>query len=90
MDLARPLAVVAPTLDADVLGVLAAGDVSLTGREIQRRVMAERYWGSLQRPQSRSGDGERRAQVRRCMREMAPTPGTEAKITAVLEDAGAR
>jgi len=47
-------------------------------REIQRRVMAERYWGSLQRPQSRSGAGERRAQVRRCMREMAPTPATGA------------
>ena len=37
-----------------------------------------RLWGSLQRPQSRSGDGERRAQVRRCMREMAPTRATGA------------
>jgi len=40
--------------------------------------MAERHWGSLQRPQRRSGDGERRAQVRRCMREMAPTRATGA------------
>src|SRR5438876_11925881 len=47
-------------------------------REIQRRVMAERHWGSLQRPQRRSGDGERRAQVRRCLREMAPTRATGA------------
>ena len=40
--------------------------------------MAERHWGSLQRPQRRSGDGERRAQVRRCMPEMAPTRATGA------------
>jgi predicted nucleotidyltransferase len=40
MDFSRPLAVVTPTLDADVLGVLAAGTVPLTGREIQRRANA--------------------------------------------------
>jgi predicted nucleotidyltransferase len=40
MDLSRPLKVVTPTLDGDVLGVLAGGDAALTGREIQRRVGA--------------------------------------------------
>jgi predicted nucleotidyltransferase len=40
MDFARPLAVVTPTLEADVLGVLASGTAPLTGREIQRRANA--------------------------------------------------
>ncbi len=36
MDFRRPLQVVTPTLDADVLSVLARADVELTGREIHR------------------------------------------------------
>jgi DNA-binding transcriptional ArsR family regulator len=36
MDFHRPMQVVTPTLDADVLSVLARADVELTGREIQR------------------------------------------------------
>jgi hypothetical protein len=36
MDFRRPMQVVTPTLDADVLSVLARADVELTGREIQR------------------------------------------------------
>ena len=36
MDFRRPLRVVTPTLDADVLGVLARADVEMSGREIQR------------------------------------------------------
>lgn len=36
MDLHRPLSLVTPTLDGDVLQVLAGGSVALTGREIQR------------------------------------------------------
>jgi predicted nucleotidyltransferase len=40
MDLHRPLAVITPTLDGDVLGLLAGGDLDLTGREISRRIGA--------------------------------------------------
>jgi DNA-binding transcriptional ArsR family regulator len=36
MNFRRPMQVVTPTLDADVLSVLARADVELTGREIQR------------------------------------------------------
>jgi hypothetical protein len=36
MDFRRPLQVVTPTLDGDVLSVLARGDVEMTGRELQR------------------------------------------------------
>jgi DNA-binding transcriptional ArsR family regulator len=36
MDFRRPLEAVTPTLDGDVLSVLARGDVEMTGREIQR------------------------------------------------------
>lgn len=36
MDFRHPLHVVTPTLDADVLSVLARADAELTGREIQR------------------------------------------------------
>ncbi len=36
MDFHRPMQVVTPTLDAEVLSVLARADVELTGREIQR------------------------------------------------------
>jgi predicted nucleotidyltransferase len=36
MDFQRPLSVVAPTLDGDVLGVLAAADEAFTGRQIHR------------------------------------------------------
>jgi Nucleotidyltransferase domain len=36
MDFRRPMQVVTPTLDADVLSVLARAEVELTGREIQR------------------------------------------------------
>lgn len=38
MDLRHPFRVVTPTLDGDVLGVLAEADVALTGREINRRI----------------------------------------------------
>ncbi len=37
MDFRRPLAIVTPTLDGDVLALLAAGEVKLTGREISKR-----------------------------------------------------
>jgi hypothetical protein len=37
MDFARPFTTVTPTLDGDVLGVLAAADVELSGRELARR-----------------------------------------------------
>lgn len=40
MDFQRPLGAVTPTLDGDVLAVLARADVALTGREIQRRIGA--------------------------------------------------
>ncbi len=36
MDFRRPIQVVTPTLDADVLAVLARADTELSGREIQR------------------------------------------------------
>ena len=36
MDFGHPLRVVTPTLDADVLSVLARAEIELTGREIQR------------------------------------------------------
>jgi predicted nucleotidyltransferase len=36
MDFGRPLSVVAPTLDGDVLGVLAGADEEFTGRRIHR------------------------------------------------------
>lgn len=39
MDLARPLAVVTPTLDADILEVLARADHSFSGREVQRQIV---------------------------------------------------
>lgn len=38
MDFRRPLQVVTPTLDGDVLSVLARADAEMTGREIQRVV----------------------------------------------------
>lgn len=38
MDFRRPLAAVTPTLDGDVLAVLARGDVELSGGELARRV----------------------------------------------------
>jgi DNA-binding transcriptional regulator YhcF (GntR family) len=38
MDLARPLRVIAPTLQGDVLGVLAKGDRVLTGRAVAREI----------------------------------------------------
>lgn len=38
MDLQRPLRVVTPTLDGDVLSVLARAEVSLTGRAVQRAI----------------------------------------------------
>lgn len=37
MDFRRPLTVVTPTLDGDVLAVLASADVELSGRELARR-----------------------------------------------------
>jgi predicted nucleotidyltransferase len=37
MDFRRPFTVVTPTLDGDVLAVLAAGDVEFSGRELARR-----------------------------------------------------
>ena len=36
MDFRRPLETVTPTLDGDVLAVLARADAEITGREIQR------------------------------------------------------
>ena len=36
MDFRRPLQVVTPTLDGDVLSVLARGEAQMTGRELQR------------------------------------------------------
>lgn len=36
MDLARPLAVVTPTVDGDVLAVLARADASFTGRQVHQ------------------------------------------------------
>jgi len=38
MDLAHPLAVITPTLDADVLTVLARADAGFTGREVHRLI----------------------------------------------------
>jgi hypothetical protein len=38
MEFARPLALVTPTLDGDVLGALAAADEEFSGRELARRV----------------------------------------------------
>lgn len=38
MELHRPLATIAPTLDADVLAVLVRGDRAFTGREVARLV----------------------------------------------------
>lgn len=38
MDLQRPLGVVTPTLDADVLAVLARADAAFTGREVHRLI----------------------------------------------------
>jgi hypothetical protein len=38
MDFRRPLTIVTPTLDGDVLAVLAAADVEFSGRELARRV----------------------------------------------------
>jgi Nucleotidyltransferase domain len=38
MDFHRPLGVVTPTLDGDVLAVLAGADVALTGRALHRRI----------------------------------------------------
>lgn len=40
MHLGRPFRVVGPAIDGDILGVLAAGRVALTGREIARRAGA--------------------------------------------------
>jgi Nucleotidyltransferase domain len=51
MDLARPMSVVTPTLDGDVLAVLAGGRGKLTGRQIARMIGAsqEGVRRSLQR-----------------------------------------
>lgn len=43
MDLSHELRSVIPTVDADVLQVLAGGDVSLTGREVHRLVGTRAY-----------------------------------------------
>jgi predicted nucleotidyltransferase len=40
VDLGHPFRVVGPTIDGDILAVLAAGQVALTGREIARRAGA--------------------------------------------------
>ncbi len=47
MNLQRPFQVVAPTLDGDVLTVLARADRSLTGRAIERET--EGSHGGVQR-----------------------------------------
>lgn len=36
MELSRPLSVITPTVDADVLGVLAGADASFTGRQVHQ------------------------------------------------------
>lgn len=36
MDLARPLSIITPTVDADVLAVLAGADVAFTGRQVHQ------------------------------------------------------
>lgn len=38
MDLARPLTVVTPTVDADVLAILAGANASFTGRQVHRLI----------------------------------------------------
>jgi len=40
VDLSRPLSLITPSLDGDVLALLAAGHVKLSGREISRRIGA--------------------------------------------------
>ncbi len=45
MDLQRPFRLVGPTLDGDVLSVLARGDVALTGRAIARALPDASYTG---------------------------------------------
>jgi len=40
VDLQHPLRVITPTLDGDILALLAAGEVQLSGREIGRRIGA--------------------------------------------------
>ena len=45
MDLSNPLRVVTPTLDADVLRVLAPADKAFTGREVHRAVGTASYDG---------------------------------------------
>jgi predicted nucleotidyltransferase len=40
MDLQHPLRLITPTLDGDVLALLAAGEVRLTGRQIGREIAA--------------------------------------------------
>lgn len=45
MDFRRPLQVVTPTLDADVLAILARADIELSGREIRRRARRGSHQG---------------------------------------------
>jgi predicted nucleotidyltransferase len=45
MDFRRPLQVVTPTLDADVLAILARADVEMSGREIRRRARRGSHQG---------------------------------------------
>jgi predicted nucleotidyltransferase len=45
MDLRRPLSVVTPTVDGDVLAVLASAEAALTGREIQRLIGSRSHAG---------------------------------------------
>lgn len=45
MNLRRPLAIITPTLDGDVLALLASGDLRLSGREISRRIGASQEGG---------------------------------------------
>jgi predicted nucleotidyltransferase len=40
VDLQRPLQVITPTLDGDVLALLARGRIKLTGRDISRKIQA--------------------------------------------------
>jgi hypothetical protein len=47
VNLQRPLRILTPTLDGDVLSVLASGDVKLTGRDIGRKIAASQEGARL-------------------------------------------
>jgi predicted nucleotidyltransferase len=63
MDFRRPIQVLTPTLDAEVLSVLARADIELTGREIQRLARHGSHQGIRNAADRLAGEGilERRA-----------------------------